>query len=178
MEGRNGGWLVGQVDGTLVRQKAGGMARQSGRRNGWCDPPRQSEGGFLEGTVTEAQVMGRLGLKPWSEVEEDARDLADAEEERTGQPASARQRSGRTWKMLVKVVVAASMGQRVVIHGHNPRYSQQLMLQAREWCETCGVDPKLILDLSKRFGHLPDTSGPDDGPAVGYWDHYMGQGDV
>lgn len=124
--------------------------------------------------MTEAQVMARLGLKPWAEVEEDARDLADAAEERTGQPVSACRRSGRTWKMLVKAVVAASMGQRVAIHGHNPRYSQQLQGQARQWCETCGIDPTLIVDLDGRHvSHL--AGGP--APAVGYWDHYMGAGD-
>jgi len=78
--------------------------------------------------VTELEVMAKLGLKPWSKM---------------GVPGE--RRSGRTWRMLVEAVVAASEGCQVYIEGHASRYTRELQDRARMWCEACGIDPRFIM---------------------------------
>jgi len=102
--------------------------------------------------MTEAEVMAKLELRPWEDILGEARLEAERREALTGSHSSSRRRSGRTWRMLVLAVVAASRGQTVTIEGHEDRYERQLRDQARDWCKRCGVDPELILLGKERKG--------------------------
>lgn len=107
--------------------------------------------------LTESDVMGRLGLRPWSEIRDEARTRATLEEG-INYPRSWEatfRRSGRTWRMLVAAVVAASQGKVVVINSYSPHYSRDLRIQARKWCEECGIDCQLIW-LGPPGVRLPD----------------------
>jgi hypothetical protein len=87
--------------------------------------------------MTEAEVMERLGLRPWEDIQ--------------AQAVGGR-RSGRTWRMLVAAVAAASRGQTVIIEAHSNDYERQLRNKARDWCRRCSVDPGLILMQKGRKG--------------------------
>jgi hypothetical protein len=98
--------------------------------------------------MTEAAVMARLGLRPWAEVVAAAREGSKSRGDRN--PQDALRQSGRTWKMLVQAVVASSEGKQVVIEGHCPEYERELRDQARSWCRSCGIDPKLIVQPTRK----------------------------
>lgn len=95
--------------------------------------------------VTAAEVMKRLGLRPWHEIEERARVDAKKRQPDVGYYDPHRS-SGRTTMMMVDALVTASSGQAVYVVGRIDRSTVCIRKQLRRWCVELRIDPSLIVD--------------------------------
>ena len=124
-----------------------------------------------ENPWTEEEVRKACGVKPHAEYmvgwEAEMKKLSVEERSRYG---AARRRTGRTTEMLIKAVTAALNGEVVLIQGHSPHYSQDLVGQARRMAAIC--DHTGAKDLY--FAWDPrQVVGKLDGKQVTFHDHYL-----
>ena len=99
---------------------------------------------IYEAPLTEAEIMKRLGLRPWDEHAARVRQENGKRRKYWGVDYSPSHGTGVTTRMLVHAVELASRGETVLIIGCDRRYSLALRSRAREYCARCGVDPKRI----------------------------------
>lgn len=113
--------------------------------------------------LSEATIRARLGLMDPDAYEAKVRADPDHRAVACQYPTEAARRTGRTTRMLVSALAAASAGKSVHVDGAYPAQTLALGEQARAWAARCGIDPKRI----KVKGDLVESAD------VSFLDHFV-----